>query len=92
MKWNDLEQILQSLCVVVIELIIEKREKNKKITKKIQNTFNRNSSVFCSFQNTSTLNANQNNLNLDVENNRNSNKNNNNIATRNSNSVPSESM
>lgn len=35
MKWNDLEQILQSLCVVVIELIIEERKKYKKITKKI---------------------------------------------------------
>lgn len=40
MKWNDLEQILQSLCVVVIELIIEERKKkqenNQKNTKYIQ--------------------------------------------------------
>lgn len=39
MKWNDLEQILQSLCVVVIELIIDERkqqENNQKNTKYIQ--------------------------------------------------------
>lgn len=30
MKWNDLEQILQSLCVVVIELIIEEKKKTRK--------------------------------------------------------------